>query len=115
MNELARLEAELPEAKRLLAELKVRFYGNLHFQIKHPEALRRLAGLDSQIATVGYEMAVERRASTASSLRPHSCTSDGAVLASRGKRPALSQPSSEASGSNSEVGKPGASGARRSR
>jgi hypothetical protein len=54
-----RLETELPEAKK--PDLEGRFYGNLHFQIKHPEALRRLDGLDTQIATVGYEMDVERQ------------------------------------------------------
>ena len=45
----------------MLAEVEGRFYGNLHFQIKHPEALRRLDGLDTQIATVGYELDVERQ------------------------------------------------------
>jgi hypothetical protein len=59
--ERTRLEGELPEAKKLLADLEGRFYGNLHFQIKHPEALRRLDGLDTQIAAVGYEMDVERQ------------------------------------------------------
>jgi hypothetical protein len=59
--ERVRLETELPEAKKLLAGLEGRFYGNLHFQIKYPEALRRLDGLDTQIATVGYEMDVERQ------------------------------------------------------
>jgi hypothetical protein len=59
--ERARLEAELPEAKKLLAELEGRYYGNLHFQIKHPEALRRLDHLDNQIATVGYELDLQRQ------------------------------------------------------
>jgi hypothetical protein len=59
--ERARLKAELPEAKKLLAELEGRYYGNLHFQIKHPEALRRLDQLDNQIATVGYELDLQRQ------------------------------------------------------
>jgi conjugative relaxase-like TrwC/TraI family protein len=59
--ERARLEAELPEAKTLLAELEGRYYGNLHFQIRHPEALRRLDHLDNQIATVGYELDLQRQ------------------------------------------------------
>ena len=59
--ERARLEAELPEAKKVLADLEGRYYGNLHFQIEHPEALRRLDRLDDQIATVGYELDVERQ------------------------------------------------------
>ena len=60
--ERARLEAEMPEAKKVLADLEGQYYGNLHFQIKHPEALRRLHSLDDQIATVGYEMDIQRQA-----------------------------------------------------
>ncbi len=43
--ERARLEAEMPEAKKVLADLEGQYYGSLHFQIKHPEALRRLHSL----------------------------------------------------------------------
>ena len=60
--ERARLEAELPEAKKVLADLEGQYYGSLHFQIKHPEALRRLHSLDDQIATVGYELDIQRQA-----------------------------------------------------
>jgi len=59
--ERARLEAELPEAKKVLADLEGRYYGNLHFQIKHPEALRRLDHLDDQIAALGYQLDVGRQ------------------------------------------------------
>ncbi|MEA2974156.1 MAG: hypothetical protein QOG82_2614 [Actinomycetota bacterium] len=59
--ERARLEAEMPEAKKVLADLEGQYYGNLHFRIKNPEALRRLASLDDQIANVGYEMGVQRK------------------------------------------------------
>jgi conjugative relaxase-like TrwC/TraI family protein len=59
--ERTRLGAELAEAKELLADLDGRFYGNLHFQIRHPEALRRLERLDSQIAAVSRELDVERQ------------------------------------------------------
>ena len=59
--ERTRLRAELAEAKELLADLDGRFYGNLHFQIRHPEALRRLERLDSQIAAVSRELDVERQ------------------------------------------------------
>ncbi len=59
--ERARLATELPEAKEHLADLEGRYYANLHFQIKHPEALRRLSALDDQIATAAYELDVERQ------------------------------------------------------
>jgi len=59
--ERARLRAELPEAKKELAELRGQYYGHLHFQIAHPEALRRLERLDNQIATAAWEMDVERQ------------------------------------------------------
>ena len=45
----------------MLEELKGRHNGHLHFQIAHPEALRRLERLDGQIATAAWEMDVERQ------------------------------------------------------
>jgi hypothetical protein len=59
--ERARLEAELPDAKKLLADLEGRYYGHLHFEIAHPEALTRLERLDSQIFSVAREVDIERQ------------------------------------------------------
>jgi hypothetical protein len=59
--ERARLQAELPEAKKLLADLEGRYYGHLHFGIAHPEALRRLERLDDQITAASWELDVERQ------------------------------------------------------
>lgn len=59
--ERARLTAELPEAKRLLAELDGQHYGHMHFEIRHPEALRRLNSLDHQIAVAAWELDAERQ------------------------------------------------------
>ena len=49
--ERARIRAELPDAKKRLAELEGQYYGHMHFQNIHPEALRRLDRLDREIAT----------------------------------------------------------------
>jgi len=59
--ERARIEAELPEAKKLLDELEGRHHGRLHFEMAHPEALRRLDLLERQIKTAAYDMDVERQ------------------------------------------------------
>ena len=59
--ERARLAEELPEAKKVLADLEGRYRGSLHFGIAHPEALRRLHRLDDQIATAAWELDVERQ------------------------------------------------------
>ena len=59
--ERTRLRSELAEAKELLADLDGRFYGNLHFQIRHPEALRRLERLDHEIAVATWELDAERQ------------------------------------------------------
>jgi conjugative relaxase-like TrwC/TraI family protein len=59
--ERARIEAELPEAKRLFAELEGQYYGHLHFQIAHPEALRRLDRLEHELAGAGFQVDVARQ------------------------------------------------------
>lgn len=59
--ERARIHAELPEAKKFLAELEGQYYSHLHFQIAHPEALRRLDRFDRDINGAAYEMDVERQ------------------------------------------------------
>jgi len=59
--ERARIRAELPEAKRHLAELEGQYSGHLHFQHIHPEALRRLERLDREIADVAGEMDLDRQ------------------------------------------------------
>ncbi len=45
----------------MLDELQGQYYGHLHFQFAHPEALRRLDRLDGEIATAAWEMDVERQ------------------------------------------------------
>lgn len=47
--ERARLQAELPEAKKLHDDLHGRHAGHLHYEVARPEALRRLDLLDHQI------------------------------------------------------------------
>jgi len=59
--ERARIRAELPEAKKSHAELRGQYYGHLHFEIAHPEALLRLERLDAQIATAAWELDVQRQ------------------------------------------------------
>ena len=59
--ERARIAAELPEAKRDLADLQGRHNAYIRFQYDHPEALRRLDRLDEQIATAAWELDVERQ------------------------------------------------------
>jgi hypothetical protein len=59
--ERSRIHAELPEARKLAAELQGQYAGHLHFQIKHPEALRRLERLDQEIASAAWEMDVGRQ------------------------------------------------------
>jgi len=59
--ERARLKAELPVAKTLLAELDGQYYGHMHFEIAHPEALRRLNRLDHQMAVAEWELDVGRQ------------------------------------------------------
>ena len=59
--ERARIRAELPEAKKHLVELEGQYYGHLHFQHIHPEALRRLDRLDREIAGAAWEMDVDRQ------------------------------------------------------
>jgi hypothetical protein len=59
--ERARIRAELPEAKKHLAELEGRYYGNLHFQIAHPEAMVRLERLDREIPAAAWEMDLQRQ------------------------------------------------------
>ncbi|MCA1706345.1 MAG: hypothetical protein LC808_25020, partial [Actinobacteria bacterium] len=59
--ERARVRAELPEAKRHLAELEGQYYGHLHFQHIHPEALRRLDRLNREIAGAAWEMDLDRQ------------------------------------------------------
>lgn len=59
--ERVRLAQELPEAKKVLADLEGRHRASLHFGIAHPEALRRLHRLDDQIATAAWELDVERQ------------------------------------------------------
>jgi conjugative relaxase-like TrwC/TraI family protein len=58
--ERARIEAELPEAKKLLDELEGRHHARRHFEAAHPEALRRLDLLERQMTTAAYDMDVER-------------------------------------------------------
>ncbi|HUP99025.1 MAG TPA: hypothetical protein VM093_01050, partial [Aeromicrobium sp.] len=59
--ERARLNVELPEAKRNLADLLGRQNAYTRFQYEHPEALHRLERLDEQIATAAWELDVERQ------------------------------------------------------
>lgn len=59
--ERARIKAELPDAKKVLEELEGQHHGHLHFQMAHPEALRRLVRLDRDIATAAFDMDVERQ------------------------------------------------------
>ena len=59
--ERARLRAQLPEAKKTLDEMRGQFAGHVHFTVAHPEALRRLERLDSQIADAAWELDVERQ------------------------------------------------------
>ncbi|HEX8770082.1 MAG TPA: MobF family relaxase, partial [Acidimicrobiales bacterium] len=58
--ERERLEAELPEAKKLYDELGDRYAGHVHYEVAHPEALRRLDLLDIQINSATWELDVER-------------------------------------------------------
>jgi conjugative relaxase-like TrwC/TraI family protein len=59
--ERARLQVELPEANKNLADLEGRRNAYRHFQYQHPEALRRLDRLDEQIADAAWELDVERQ------------------------------------------------------
>jgi hypothetical protein len=59
--ERARIRAELPEAEKQLVELKGQYYGHMHFQNIHPEALRRLDRLDREIAGAAWEMDLDRQ------------------------------------------------------
>jgi hypothetical protein len=59
--ERARLNAEIPEAKKHLVDVEGRSEASRHFRDQHPEALRRLERLDNQIATSAYELDVERQ------------------------------------------------------
>jgi hypothetical protein len=52
----ARLQVELPEAKRNLADVQGRRNAHMRFQHDHPEALRRLDRLDEQIADAAWEL-----------------------------------------------------------
>jgi len=54
------IEAELPEAKKLHDELGDRYAGHVHYEVAHPEALRRLDLLDIQINSATWELDVER-------------------------------------------------------
>jgi hypothetical protein len=56
-----RIRAELPDASRELKKLAGQQMGHRHFQIAHPEALRRLDRLDAEIATAAWEMDVDRQ------------------------------------------------------
>ncbi|MDQ2827341.1 MAG: AAA family ATPase, partial [Actinomycetota bacterium] len=56
----ARIEAELPEARRVLDEVEGRSSAHLLFSVRHPEARGRLDRLDDQIATAAYELDLER-------------------------------------------------------
>jgi hypothetical protein len=58
--ERERLEAELPEAKKLREELWGRYAGHVHYEVAHPEALRRLDLLDIQISGATWELDFER-------------------------------------------------------
>jgi predicted DNA-binding protein (UPF0251 family) len=58
--ERGRLKAELPEARKLMRELQGQFAAHCHFQVAHPEALRRLDHLDLEIEYAAYEMDIER-------------------------------------------------------
>jgi len=59
--ERERIMGELPEAKELFAELDGQRRGYYHFRSAHPEALRRLEGLDHQIAAAAWELGIERQ------------------------------------------------------
>ena len=59
--ERARLKAELPVAQRELEEINASRRAHRHFELAHPEALRRLDLLDGQIATAAWELEVERQ------------------------------------------------------
>ena len=59
--ERARLRAELPAAQRELEEINGSRRAYRHFELAHPEALRRLDFLDDQIATAAWELDVERQ------------------------------------------------------
>jgi len=59
--ERARLEAELPEAKKLHDDLHGRYAGHVHYEIAHPEALRRLDLLDVEISTAAWELDLDRQ------------------------------------------------------
>jgi hypothetical protein len=60
--ERARIRRELPEAKKLLADLEAQYFAHEHFRFVHPEALRRLDRLDREIEAVAWELDVERQA-----------------------------------------------------
>ena len=59
--ERARLNRELPEAKKVLADLEGRRRASGHFEFEHPEALRRLDRLDGQIAAAAWDLDIERQ------------------------------------------------------
>ena len=59
--ERARIRAELPEAKKLLAELEGQQIASYRFQRAHPEAQDRLKVLDGQIAEAAYELGFDRQ------------------------------------------------------
>jgi hypothetical protein len=59
--ERARIEAELPEAREIFAELEGRHTGHLRFSLQHPEALRRLERLDREIESSAFRLDLERQ------------------------------------------------------
>ncbi|MGH9230223.1 MAG: MobF family relaxase [Acidimicrobiales bacterium] len=58
--ERARLKAQLPQAARHLAGIEGSRRAYKHFELAHPEALRRLDHLDDQIASAGWQLDAER-------------------------------------------------------
>ncbi|MCA1695152.1 MAG: hypothetical protein LC749_10695, partial [Actinobacteria bacterium] len=59
--ERARLKRELPQAKKVLADLEGRRRARHHFEFEHPEALRRLDRLDAQIVDAAWDLDIERQ------------------------------------------------------
>ncbi len=58
--ELARIRAELPEVKSLLAKLQDQSLAHLRSNLAHPEAFNRLDRLDREIAEAAYELDLNR-------------------------------------------------------
>ncbi len=69
--ERERIGAELPQAKKHLAELEGRHWAHLHFELDRPDALRRVDRLERDIADARYcDLDLERQSLDGISPKP---------------------------------------------